>query len=69
MRVEKIVPLFFLAGTLLFVPLASPAGSKPARPQAKNTKADQPISKKESHMVDRDREMDKRMKQKSTPNK
>jgi hypothetical protein len=59
-------PLAILAGALFFTSPAFPADKSGPKPAAKNTKAEQSISKKESHMKQRDREMDQRMKQKKT---
>ncbi len=60
-----VLPLALLAGGLAFAPSAFSDGGKQAnsKPAPKATKAEEPISKKESRMKQRDQEMDKRMKQ------
>ena len=71
-----VLPLAILAGAFFFAPPASGDHSAPAstsesgkqansKPPPKNSKAEQPKpnTKKESRMNERDREMDKRMKQ------
>jgi hypothetical protein len=64
--IRFVLPLATLAGVLFFAPPVFPADQSGSKPPPKNTKAEQPISKKESRMKQRDREMDQRMKQKKT---
>jgi len=61
--IRLVLPLAILAGALFSADHSSGKQTN-SKPSTKKTEAEQTISKKESRMNQRDREMDQRMKQK-----